>query len=83
MAKKNPWEHLPAGEAKKVAMAATKKAANAPESTRDTKRKMVRISPEAHALAKKAAVLSGTNMEQYLEYIIRADIAARFPNIPL
>jgi len=77
--KKNPWEHLPADEIKKVATVATKKTTTAPDDASAAKRKMVRISPEVHRMAKKAAVLSGVGLQEYMENLIRADVAARFP----
>lgn len=77
--KKQPWEQLTAAEQKKVAAEVVKK--TKPEAEEPATRKMVRIGDAEHAMAKKAAVLLELGLQEYIEQLIREDVARRFPNI--
>ncbi len=79
--RKQPWEHLSAAEQKKVAAGAVKAIKPEVDAGEPDKRKMVRISEREHGMAKKAAALSNLGLQEYIETLIRDDVARRFPAI--
>jgi predicted DNA binding CopG/RHH family protein len=51
------------------------------DSKEELPRKMVRVSPEVHAMAKKAGALIGTHMQTYIEQLIHKDFKAKYPDL--
>lgn len=51
------------------------------DSKEELPRKMVRVSPEVHAMAKKAGALTGTHMQTYIEQLIHKDFKAKYPEL--
>jgi predicted HicB family RNase H-like nuclease len=44
-------------------------------------RQMVRVSPEVHAMAKKAGALSGKHMQTYIDQLIHKDFKTKYPEL--
>lgn len=44
-------------------------------------RKMIRVSPEVHLMAKKAGALSGKHMQSYIEELIHKDFKSKYPEL--
>jgi predicted HicB family RNase H-like nuclease len=82
--KKSGLEFLTSGKAEKVAKEVSKETKGKKEE-QETKeelpRKMVRVSPEVHAMAKKAGALIGTHMQTYIEQLIHKDFKAKYPEL--
>ena len=76
--RKQPWEQLSKSETKKAAEKATGKTTSTGKSP---KRKMLRVGDDEHALAKKAAALMEIGLQEYIEQLIRDDVARRFPEL--
>ena len=74
----NEGKFSPEDAAKKAAEESTTKDDDKKE---ELPRKMVRVSPEVHAMAKKASALSGKHMQSYLEELVHKDFKAKYPEL--